>query len=67
MQSDPGNSYMLEAENIDVAQYLGQQVEVTGVETHSQSTSAHSVREGGGSSLTIRVDSINSLSKRCSH
>ena len=69
VQSDPSNSYVLEAAGkIDVARYLGQQVEVTGVESHTSPSSSHSIREtGGGPQVTILVDSIKIISKRCAH
>lgn len=69
VQSDPSNSYVLEATGkIDVAHYLGQQVEVTGTESHTSPSSSHSIREtGGGPQVTIMVDSINVISKRCTH
>jgi hypothetical protein len=69
MQSDPGHSYVLEAPGtIDVGHYLGQQVQVTGTESHTSPTSSHSIREtGGGPPLTITADSIKTISKRCTH
>jgi len=69
MQSDPSHSYVLEAPStIDVGHYLGQQVEVTGTESHTLPTSSHSIREtGGGPPVTIMADSIHTISKRCTH
>jgi len=67
MQSDPGNSYILDTTTVDIAQYLGQEVEVIGSETHSQSNSSHATKEGAGSSLGIHVDSINTISRKCAH
>lgn len=67
MQTDPGNSYVLETAAVDISQYLGQEVEVIGSETHSQSNSSHATREGAGSSLGIHVDSINTISQKCTH
>jgi len=63
MQS--GNSYVLETNRkIDVGHYLGQQVEVTGSERATLSTSSS---RRGAPPLTIMVDSINTISKRCTH
>jgi DNA-binding transcriptional regulator LsrR (DeoR family) len=63
MQS--GNSYALEASRkIDFGHYLGKQVEVTGRERATLSTSS-SRRDAPG--LTIVVDSINTISKQCAH
>jgi hypothetical protein len=64
MQSDPGNSYVLHATNkINLGHYLGQQVEVTGTESPTMSSSSDSGRRSA--SLTIMVDSINTISKQC--
>jgi hypothetical protein len=64
MQSDPGNSYVLHAtKKMNMGQYLGQQVEVTGTETPTMSSSSDAGRRG--SSVTIVVDSINTISKQC--
>lgn len=63
MQS--GNSYALEASRkIDFGHYLGQQVEVSGSERATLSTSSS---RRGAPALTIVVDSINTISKRCTH
>lgn len=69
VQSDPSNSYVLEATGTtDIGHYLGQQVEVTGTESHTSPTSSHSMGEtSGGPQVTIRVDSINTISERCTH
>jgi hypothetical protein len=69
VQSDPSNSYVLEATGkTDIGHYLGQQVKVTGTESDTLPTSSHSVRDtGGGPQVTIMVDSINVISKRCGH
>jgi hypothetical protein len=65
MQSDPANSFVLEpTRKIKLEPYLGQQVEVTGTESPTMSTSS-SFRKRAGSSVTIMVDSINTISKRC--
>jgi hypothetical protein len=69
VQSDPSNSYVLEATGTtDIGHYLGQQVEVTGTESHTSPTSSHAISETpGGPAVTIVVDSINTISKRCAH
>ena len=69
VQSDAGNSYVLEATGkTDMGHYLGQQVEVTGTESHTSPTTSHSTGEtAGGPQVTIVVDSINTISKRCAH
>jgi hypothetical protein len=66
-QSDPGNSYVLEASRkIKLENYLGQQVEVTGREWPTLSTSTNFTRRRAGSSVTIVVNSINTVSQECS-
>lgn len=69
VQPDSSNSYVLEATGtIDVTGYLGKQVKVSGRESPTSPTSSHSIREtGGGPQVTIMVDSINVISKRCVH
>jgi hypothetical protein len=63
MQS--GSSYVLEASRkLDFGHYLGQQVEVSGKERATLSTSS-SRREAPG--LTIMVESINTISNHCTH
>lgn len=65
MQSDPANSFVLEpTRKIKLEPYLGQQVEVTGTESPTMSTSSN-FRRRPGSPVTIVVDSINTISKRC--
>lgn len=65
MRSDPANSFVLEpTRKIKLEPYLGQQVEVTGTESPTMSTSS-SFRRRPGSTVTIVVDSINTISKRC--
>jgi hypothetical protein len=65
MQSDPGNGYVLRATNkIKLGHYLGQQVEVTGTKSPTMSSSSDAGRRAG-SSVTIMVDSINTISKEC--
>lgn len=63
MQS--GNSYVLEtSRKIDFGHFLGRQVEVTGKERATLSTSS-SRRDAPG--LTIMVESINTISQQCNH
>jgi len=65
MQSDPANSFVLEpTRKIKLEPYLGQQVEVTGTESPTMSTSSN-FRRRAGSPVTIVVDSINTVSRRC--
>jgi hypothetical protein len=67
MQTDPGNSYVLQASrNLKLEPYLGQQVEVTGTESPTMSSSA-TYRKAPAASATITVDSITTISKRCTH
>jgi hypothetical protein len=68
MQTDPGNSYELQGSHkLRFRQYLGQKVEVTGVEAPSMSTSSdYLARSGAASPVTITVRSIKTISKRCS-
>ncbi len=69
MQADPGNTYGLEKSNkvkLDLSQYYGEQVEVTGWERPSLSTSSDTfVPNRGVSSVTIVVESVRMLAKRC--
>jgi cellobiose phosphorylase len=67
-QPDQGNSYELQgSKKMRFGPYLGQQVEVTGVEAPSMSTSSdYSARAGSASPVTITVHSIKSIAKRCS-
>jgi hypothetical protein len=67
MQTDPGNSYVLEANrNLKLEPYLGHQVEVTGTESPTMSSSSN-YRRAPGASITITVASITTISKRCTH
>ena len=67
MQTDPGNSYELEgSRKIKLGQHLGEQVEVTGWESPSLSTSSDvGSRLGSPSSVTIMVVSIRMIAKEC--
>jgi CRISPR/Cas system-associated exonuclease Cas4 (RecB family) len=68
MQTDPGNTYALEVSHkIKLGPHLGEQVEVTGWERPSLSTSSDTfVPNRGVSSVTIVVESVRMLAKRCS-
>ena len=68
MQSEAGHSYVLEASRkTNLGHYLGHQVEVAGTESATLGTSSSALRTGGGPGLTIWVDSIKVISKRCTH
>ena len=64
-QSDPGNSYVLHAagDNIKLAQYLGQQVKVTGTKSPTMSDSSDANRST--SAVMLTVSSIKTISKEC--
>jgi len=68
-QPDVGNSYMLQgSRKMRLGPYLGQEVEVTGVESPSMSTSSdYLTKTGAASSVMITVHSIKSIAKRCSN
>jgi hypothetical protein len=69
VQPDEGNSYELqESGKAKLSPYLGQEVEVTGVESPSMSNSSDAGfgRSGSPSPVTITVYSITSIAKRCS-
>jgi hypothetical protein len=64
MQTDPGNSYQLQAsKQVKLGKYLGQEVEVTGEESASMPNSSRR----SASPVTITVRSIKSLQKKCSN
>ncbi len=67
MQTDPGNTYELEeSHKIKLGPHLGEQVEVTGWERPSLSTSSDTfVPNRGVSAVTIVVESVRMLAKRC--
>jgi hypothetical protein len=67
-QADQGNSYQLQGtKKLRFGPYLGQEVEVTGTESPTLSTSSDSLARGGtATSVTIRVHSIKTIEKRCS-
>ncbi len=66
-QLDTGNSYKLEKQGDDVRldKHLGEQVEVTGWEAISLSTSSEALARAGSSPLTVRVTSIRTIAPRC--
>ena len=65
MQSDPGHSYKLQESNrLDLRQYLGKEVEITGVELPSVSTTLST--ESHATPLTLRIESIKAIHKKCS-
>jgi hypothetical protein len=69
IQPDEGNSYELqESRKVKLKLYLGQEVEVTGVESPSMSNSSDAGfgRAGSPSPVTITVYSITSIARRCS-
>ena len=67
-QPEQGNSYELQgSRKLRLGPYLGQQVEVTGKESPSMSTSSDFLaRTGSASPVTITVTSIKTIEKRCS-
>ena len=67
MQTDPGNTYELQASGkLHLRNYLGQEVEVTGVESASMLTSSDFLAKAGpASAVTITVSSIKTVEKRC--
>jgi hypothetical protein len=68
-QPDEGNSYELQgSRKMRLGPYLGQEVEVTGVQQPSMMTSAdYLTKTGAATSVTIVVHSIKSIAKRCSN
>lgn len=67
-QPEKGNSYELQgSRKLRLKPYLGQEVEVTGREGPSMSTSSdYLARAGSASPVTITVTSIKTIGKRCS-
>jgi hypothetical protein len=65
MRSDPGNTYVIRPSGkLKLDPYLGQQVEVTGQETPTTSTSSNYHRRPA-SAVTIVVESIKTISEQC--
>ena len=67
VKADPGITYELQATGkMKLRQYLGQQVEVTGTESPSLSTSSDtSARSGSPSPVTLTITSIKTIEKEC--
>jgi hypothetical protein len=68
MRQDPGVTYELHATGkTKLRNYLGQQVEVTGTESPSLSTSSDALaRTGSPSPVTLTITSIKTVAKECS-
>ncbi len=66
-QQDPGMTYELQATGkTKLRKYLGQQVEVTGTESPSLSTSSDALtRTGSPASVTLTITSIKTIAKEC--
>jgi len=68
-KQDPGMTYELAAtgkSKIKLGQYLGQQVEVSGWESPSLSTSSdYLTKTGSPSSVTLTITSIKTIKKWC--
>jgi len=66
-KQDPGLTYELQATGkIKLRKYLGQQVEVTGKESPSMSTSSDFLtRSGSPASATLTIISIKTIEKQC--
>ncbi len=67
MKQDPAMTYELQATGkMRLRKYLGQQVEVTGKESPSMSTSSDSLtRTGSPASATLTIISIKTIEKQC--
>ncbi len=67
MKQDPAMTYELQATGkIRLRKYLGQQVEVTGKESPSMSTSSdYLTRTGSPASVTLTITSIKTIAKEC--
>jgi hypothetical protein len=67
MKQDPAVTYELQTTGkTKLRRYLGQQVEVTGTESPSLTTSSDSsARSGSPSPVTLTVSSIKTISKEC--
>ena len=67
IKQDPAMTYELQATGkIKLRQYQGQQVEVTGKESPSLSTSSDVLtRTGSASSVTLTITSIKTIKKKC--
>jgi len=67
MKQDPAMTYELQATGkMKLRRYLGQQVEVTGTESPSMSTSSDALaRTGSPASVTLTITSIKTIAKEC--
>jgi hypothetical protein len=67
-KQDPGLTYELQATGkIKLRRYLGQQVEVTGTESPTLSTSSDATaRMGSPASVMLTITSIKTVGKECS-
>lgn len=67
MQTDPSNLYeLVESHQVKLGAHFGEQVEITGREISTLSTSSDTFVSGQGvSSVTIVVESIRMLAKQC--
>jgi len=67
IKQDPAMTYELQATGkMKLRKYLGQQVEVTGKESPSMSTSSDSLtRTGSPASVTLTITSIKTIAKEC--
>jgi hypothetical protein len=68
IEQHPAMTYELQATGkTKLRRYLGQQVEVTGRESPSMSTSSDSLtRTGSPASVTLTITSIKTIAKECS-
>jgi hypothetical protein len=68
-QPEQGNSYELQGNrDIKLRRYLGRQVEITGIQGPSMSTSSDFLaRSGSASPVTITVASIKTIAQQCSN
>lgn len=66
-KQDPGNTFQLQqADHVKLKSYLGQRVEVTGTKMTTLPTSEDAMAKmGSASPVTIRVDTIKTISKEC--
>ena len=69
IKADPGNTYELQgSRSVNLGDYLGQRVEVTGTESQTmEKSSDEENRMGSPSPVTITVSSIKSISKECQY
>jgi len=67
MKQDPGVTYELQTTGkTRLRKYLGQQVEVTGTESPSMSTSSDAInRVGSAAPTTLTLTSIRTIDKEC--